>query len=408
MAPKHLLPTPEETEGLKHLPFATAFPKHKRSVSAKHKDAAAHALVREGSEIPSHVIEFFKMDPRTQHPFAEEEKLFYAQVFMHEIDEGTRLLIKSNRIKEAKIIRDFSNGMHLSHRLDLLRNLLEETNFLNLKPDRVHNCHKIRNNQWGAIKARMGHHPVIAVTEPGVGYKSRNEDAFLVMPELKVLALADGMGGHAAGNVASCIAVDFFEYGVKHGMEIERAIAFSNEAILTRSKADPKLGGMHPMGCTFAAVRIDGSSLQVAHVGDTKILVLRKGKILFQTQDHTQGQQLLSEGLIDSMTAFELNHILNRCLGLDNMQAQRDVESETVALETGDRVLLLTDGITDNFFDDKFQLDRLAEISCQGSLSQAADLLIDTSRTWMASETLPHGRPSKPDNISLVMLEYRP
>lgn len=402
MPQKDYLSTPKETKAPKPSFLSGRFKKR-----ATLPPNSQHTSVRPHEEIPPLVIDFFKIDPRTQRAYSNGEKVFYAQVLMHEIDEGTRLLRLSGRSQEADMILNFSNKMYFSHRLDLLRELLAELRLFPSKPQRVQKSFKARNNQWGAIKTRMGKHPSLAVTEIGVGYKETNEDAFLVMPSQKVLALADGMGGHVGGNIASCIAIDFFEYAIQNGMSLEESIAFGNEAILYRSKSDPSLGGMHPMGCTFAAIQIKHSLLQIAHVGDTKVMVIRNGEIHYQTQDHTQGQQLLKEGLVDNLTAFELNHILNRCLGLDAMQTKRDVALDQMSLAPGDRILLLTDGITDNFFDPKFKLNQISEISFQGSLSQAADLLVDSCYNRMTSQNLPCGRAPKPDNISLAMVEYR-
>ncbi len=363
--------------------------------------------VRSEKEIPASVLDFFKLDPKTKRPFTLEEKLFYAQVFMHEIDEGCRLLARAGRAEEAKTIGNFSNKLHLFSRLELLRKVLEENDLAQLPPERVQHAHKARNNQWGALKTRLGTHPAVAVTACGVGYKDCNEDAYLVLSEHKILALADGMGGHVAGHLASCIAIDFFEREVSRGADLEDAITRANDAILLRSRSDPRLGGIYPMGCTFAAIQIKHSQLKIAHVGDTKVMVLRDGKIFLETQDHTQGQQLLREGLIDRHTAFELNHILNRCLGLDAMRAQRDVAVTTVVLKPGDRLVLATDGITDNFFDENFKLDELAKVASQGPLPQAADAIISDTENRMCKETLPDNRPSKRDNMSLAMAEYR-
>lgn len=402
MTQKHSFRTPKDPGKLRRQFVQANWQKSSPDLSP-----VPHITVRNQDEIPQSVLDFFKIDPRTQTPYTGPERLFFSKVFVHEIDEGIRILLRAKRLQEAKAIGDFSNKIHLTHRLDQLRKILEEIEINPILPERVHRSHKARNNQWGALKTRFGHHPALALTELGVGYKECNEDAYLLLNQNKILALADGMGGHVGGNIASGIAIDFFEHGIGLGMELEQAISYANDAVLVRSKSDPRLGGMHPMGCTFAAIQLKHSLLRVCHVGDTKVLVVRDGEILFQSQDHTQGQQLLGEGLVDNATAFELNHILNRCLGLDTMQPQRDVASHAMNLEPGDRVLLLTDGITDNFFDSQFGLTSLGEIIGQGSLSQAADLLIDKCHELMVNPQLPNGRPSKPDNISVAMLEYR-
>lgn len=326
---------------------------------------------------------------------------------MHEIDEGLRLIARLGCRREAQSISNFSNSLHLTQRLELLRQILATVAAAELPPEKLHSVHKARNNQCGAIQSSLGRHPAVAVTDVGVEYKNRNEDGFLFMEAQKVLVLADGMGGHVAGDVASGIAIDFLEAGIRQGMELAEAIVFANDAILTRTQHDPGLRVMHPMGCTIAAIQLKHTTLRVAHVGDSKVMVIRRGKIIFESEDHTQGQELLREGLIDKHTAMELNHVLNRCLGLDSMRAERDVGFASPALTPGDRVLLATDGITDNFFRDNFSLEELAELAASGSLVHAAEVILDQSQHRMRLGTLPDGRPAKGDNLSLALMEFQ-
>lgn len=371
------------------------------------RQGAAVVSVRSAHDVPKQVKEFFRLDPRTRGAYRPEESLFLSQVLLHEIDEGVRLLRRLGRRQEAEAISNFSNSLHLSQRLELMRTLLHRPDLEDLEPERIRGSHKARNNQVGAAKASLGRHAAVAVTDAGIDYKPRNEDGFLMMAEQKVLGLTDGMGGHVSGHIAAGIAIDFFEAGMSRSMELEEAMTYANEAILARAHSDPRLAGMHPMGCTFAAVQVKHTQLKTAHVGDTKILVLREGAIVFQTLDHTQGQELLREGLVDPSTALELNHVLNRCIGLDRMHPQRDVSLSQVELEPGDRVLLATDGITDNFFDRNFSLNELAELACSGSLTQAAERTVDECHHRMRAKKLPNGRPAKCDNLSLAMLEFR-
>lgn len=402
MAPKEFYPTPSPTPAPKPPRFAGLLRKTPAQTLPE-----IGTTVRGPREIPQNVLDYFQMDPRTRDVLTEEERILQAQVFMHEIEEGARQLGRTGHKKDAQIIADFSNNIYPSQRLDLLRRRWEEIKLMKIHPERVQNHYKARNNQWGAIKTRLGQHPAVAYSEVGVGYKEVNEDGFLLMAPQKTLALADGLGGHPGGDVASCVAIDFFEFGIHHGLSLEQAITYANEAILARSHSDPALGGMHPMGCTFASIQLRHSLLRIAYVGDSKVMVLRDGKILFETNDHTKGQELLREGLVDTATAFELNHILSRCLGLDRMQAQRDVTRMNVELEPGDRILMVTDGVTDNFFDATFGLEELAQMASVGNLAQVADTIVDACHQRMLSEQLPSGHPPKPDNISLALLEFR-
>jgi protein phosphatase len=248
----------------------------------------------------------------------------------------------------------------------------------------------------------------VAWTDAGIDYKERNEDAFLLVPQKGVFAIADGMGGHVGGEIASCIAIDFLEQGIMKGRSLEEAFVLANEAILTRSWSDSELGGMHPMGCTLIAAQLLGKRLKIAHVGDSKALVIRRGRCVFETQDHTQGQELFHDGFIDLDTAFELNHILNRCLGIDRIQWQRDVELSYVTLEPGDRILLVSDGVTDNFYNNQFEVDDLVAMVSTHDISLAAKKLAQECTRRMKLKELPYHRPAKADNFSFALLEYHP
>ncbi|MCP5468209.1 MAG: serine/threonine-protein phosphatase [Deltaproteobacteria bacterium] len=365
----------------------------------------SYVQVRGEKELPELALKFCRFHPQTHQPLSREDTILFAQVLMHEIDEGVRVLSHYGQEEEAKIINNFKNSLHILQRLALLREQLDKLASKSYRPEAVSHVHKIRNNQWGVVQEKLGKHDVYAVTDSGIGYKNVNEDAILVLPQQKTVAVVDGMGGHLGGNIASCVAIDFFEFALEKGLDLAEAISFANDAILARSELDSRLGGRTPMGCTFAAVRFLDSKIEVAHVGDTKVLLVRKKKIIYQSQDHTQGQYLLSEGLVDCATAFELNHILSRCLGLDKMQAQRDVSYSIVPCKSGDRIVMMTDGITDNFFDKKFQLINIANAVMKGSLSTVADRLIDTYHNLMLSKQLPNGRSPKADNISLAFLQ---
>lgn len=363
--------------------------------------------VRDKHSIPTEMIDFFKFDPRSQAPYLPQEKVLHAQVLLHELDEGVRLLEQRRLYEEAKMVQHFSKPLQLASRLELLRKLLAEYDVANQAPLQTRGAFKVRGNQAGALRGAVGIHPVVALTEAGVHYKVRNEDGFLLLPAQKVLALADGMGGHVGGHVASCVAIDFFEAAMRQGSSLEEAIGYANEALRVRMRYDPDLGGLQPMGSTFAAAQIKHTLLKTAHVGDTKILVIRDDTIVFETQDHTQGQELLREGLVDHATALELNHVLNRCLGLDAMHVARDVEVASFALRPGDRILLATDGVTDNFFDKKFRLGALAQLVAFGPLTRAAEKLAEACRYRMSTGVLPDGQAAKHDNFSFILLEVR-
>lgn len=369
---------------------------------------SAHSVqVRDPQKIPKKLREFFKVDLKTGANLPSDRKIFLSQVLMHEIDEGTRLLCRAGKLEIAEMVRTAHPRMHLSNQLRLLRDALEEKSVSELPPEVLPSGFKIRNNQSGQISGKLKNGRYHALSSEGILYKNRNEDALLVEPEREVLAVLDGMGGHSGGNVASCVMADFLEYGLQHGMDLEKAICFGNEAILERAKNDAKLGGAYPMGTTLAAVQIHGDKLKTIHVGDTKLLVVRHGKIAFETLDHTNGQSLYREGLVDADTAHFLNHILSRNLGTDPILPNRDLEKNSFTLKSGDRILMASDGITDNFYSRDFKLDELAQLASKGELTECAEEILRISTQRIKAGKLPSGYRAKPDNLSLLLYQHR-
>ncbi len=361
--------------------------------------------VRPPTHIPTPLQEYFS--EKTIHEHSPVSASLPAQVYLHELDEGLRILNQAGKKTEAALIGNFAQPMDPQTRLDLLRQSLGELPYQDRPAQRVQHLHKIRHNQHGAVKTQLGRHPAVAITQVGVGYKSRNEDAFLVLPQEKLIALADGLGGHPGGHIASGLAVDFFEYAILTGADLKSALAFANQALLIREKNDPRLGGMRPMGTTFASIQLRHSLLKIVYVGDTKVMVLRGQKIIFQTQDHTEGQLLLQEGRVDLSTAYELNHLLSRSLGLSSFDVQRHISETRLTLERGDRIFLATDGITDNFYEHRFELSELASMISRGSLPQAAETVAENCLHKMRGSRVSKGRRAKRDNFTLALVEYR-
>jgi serine/threonine protein phosphatase PrpC len=362
--------------------------------------------VRPPEKIPRKVLDFFKMDVKSGSLLNEEKRSFLAQVLMHEIDEGIRILQQCGREEQSRLLKISNPRMHLSNQILLLREWLGQDPIRNRPPERVARSLKLRNSQNGELTETLPHGRALGFTSHGILYKDRNEDALLIVPEREVLAVFDGMGGHIGGNIASGIAVDFLEYGLKQGMTLEKATVLANEAILQRTRNDPSLGGMTPMGTTLACCEIKGSLLKVLHVGDSKLLVIRDGKIIYESQDHTNGQDLLREGLVDHETAHYLNHILSRSLGCDSILVNRDLERSEIALKPGDRILLATDGITDNYYTHNFSLAELTQLASLNALDEAVSKIYDVCLDRIRKGTLPNGQAAKPDNLTLLLYQH--
>jgi protein phosphatase len=183
--------------------------------------------------------------------------------------------------------------------------------------------------------------------------RTRNEDSYLVDAPLYVVA--DGMGGHRGGDVASQLTVETLrdarpEWGPPGG-ELMEAVRNANRVVYDRSAADRELRGM---GTTVTALQIAGEAGRIVHVGDSRAYLLRDGALQQLTQDHTLVQQMVDEGQLDAEDAerHPARHIMTRALGVE---PQVQIDELTLDLHTGDRLLLCSDGLSGMLTSDDIQ-----------------------------------------------------
>lgn len=198
-------------------------------------------------------------------------------------------------------------------------------------------------------------------TDPGC-VRSNNEDDFAIEPELGLMVIADGMGGHNSGEVASDITTktirDFAKQmlgGQKsvvpeggdpslsvRGRQLEYFVKTANTMIYEKGRAFPKDAGM---GTTVVAALADSKSLTVAHVGDSRLYLFRRGHLSQLTEDHSLVADQVRKGLITSVDASKSNlqNILTRALGAE---AEVKVDVADHPLLPGDIILLATDGLS--------------------------------------------------------------
>jgi serine/threonine protein phosphatase PrpC len=168
-----------------------------------------------------------------------------------------------------------------------------------------------------------------------------NEDSYLVIEPL--YAVADGMGGHRGGEVASSLALETVQgmFERKEGSLAEQ-VAEANRAVFDRSQNDRSVSGM---GTTLTAAQVDGNRVHVVHVGDSRAYLLRAGELSQITEDHTLVHRMVLEGEITPEEAETHPHrsILTRALGVDQTI---QVDEGDIEVVPGDRLLLCTDGLT--------------------------------------------------------------
>jgi protein phosphatase len=214
--------------------------------------------------------------------------------------------------------------------------------------------------------------------------RSNNEDRFLVVRNDRIitplltnidsrqlanvppqtiwgLGIADGMGGHQAGEVASTLALNltlqyaqqglqwYIEIGEKEAREIVARFELILEAVTReigkRAEEDPVLAGM---GTTLTVAVIRNDRLFVYHVGDSRAYLMRAGHLVRITRDQTLAQDMVDSGVADCVLSMQsARHILTQAMGRGDVA----VEVHILTLEDGDRLVLATDGLTDGVDD---------------------------------------------------------
>ncbi len=238
----------------------------------------------------------------------------------------------------------------------------------------------------------------VARTDKGLVRKS-NEDAYSLLPEYGLVVIADGMGGHKAGEVASRIAVQKISDVLISGLDqmsddlaatqdlLQQAVEQANQVIFDKAEQLLEYQGM---GTTVVAGLFIKGRLFYAHVGDSRLYLLRNGRLIPLTSDHTLLQSLLNKGVFKTRREARLAGIpsskLTRAVGLFE---QVDVDSADIELKAGDVYLFCSDGLTDMVTD--AMIGAVIQESLL-NLPYAADLLLELA--------LMQGGV---DNISLVL-----
>lgn len=194
-----------------------------------------------------------------------------------------------------------------------------------------------------------------------------NEDSFIVSPELGLFAVADGMGGHNAGEIASRMAIDvlrdYLERTAAGGdvllgtqdpsysaaaNHLASGIRLANRVIYESAQSNP---AWRNMGTTFVAALIEADRLSIAHVGDSRAYLVRGDVIIPLTEDHSMVAEQVRMGLItqEAADASAQRNIITRALGFESAP---DVDLCDLPLSAGDRILLCSDGLTNMVHDE--------------------------------------------------------
>lgn len=213
-----------------------------------------------------------------------------------------------------------------------------------------------------------------------VGLKrSNNEDAFIVRPDLGFCSVADGMGGAAAGEVASRVFMETASevFGDRGSSEspadrVKKSFTLANKRILDHVAVHPDHAGM---GCTAEILAISGEDIIIGHIGDSRTYRLRNGELRQLTVDHSLVQEQINKGVISATEArtHAMRHVILRAVGTKETVELDILKGRGIA---GDIFLLCSDGLTD-------MVDDVQIMRCMGprdSLEAIADRLIGCAK----------------------------
>ncbi|WP_024545945.1 Stp1/IreP family PP2C-type Ser/Thr phosphatase [Picosynechococcus sp. NKBG15041c] len=229
-------------------------------------------------------------------------------------------------------------------------------------------------------------------TDPGL-VRSANQDSHYCDPEGRFFIVADGMGGHAGGEEASRIAVESIKqyleatWGNAESAEktLETAISKANEAILADQLENP---ARQDMGTTVVLVLFHGDQAWRAHVGDSRLYSFHGDALIQVTGDHTWVSQAVQSGDItaEQAKAHPWRHVLSQCLGRKDLSL---IDISPLDIKPGDRLLLCSDGLTEEVDDSEIQFI----LSANDDLDQAATNLVETAKDNGGS-----------DNVTVVLV----
>lgn len=229
--------------------------------------------------------------------------------------------------------------------------------------------------------------PFQCVARTHVGCRRKlNEDAILCMPGLDLWAVADGMGGHDAGEVASALIIDRLSRCDAHGDLMARVHA-ARQAVEGANDALLAMAGERTIGSTVVLLAADEHAFGCLWAGDSRAYLVRHGAIRQLSRDHSLVQELIDAGELDpaEAAAHPNANVIRRAVGAS---PKLDLDFVHGELAPHDTFILASDGLTRLLSDDEL----LAGVS-GGDLAAAADRFMD--------ESLARGAP---DNVSLVLI----
>jgi protein phosphatase len=223
--------------------------------------------------------------------------------------------------------------------------------------------------------------------------RKRNEDSFLARPDTGLWAVADGMGGHDAGDLASQTVIQALQT-IERPRSAADFLALCEQRVAdanSRLRAISRERGGNIIGATLAALLTYDGFFACVWSGDSRIYVARAGAIIQLSRDHTEVQDLVSEGVItpDEAKTWPGRNVITRAIGVSD---QPELEMRSGPLAPGDSFVICSDGLTNHVADPEI----MEYVNSYGP-QQACDALI--------ALTLERGAA---DNVTVVIVRYQP
>ena len=229
------------------------------------------------------------------------------------------------------------------------------------------------------------------------GKDTPNEDSAIVLPcdsDGVIIAIADGAGGYAGGDLASRIAVEALAEAFAAPGELPVRAVILNAFELAHARI---IDQTDSAATTFAVVELSSKAIRTYHAGDSGVLLTGgRGRIRLQTVSHSPTGYGVESGLLDEDDALhhDERHIVSNLLGLEPMSVEIGSPLDLAARDT---VVLASDGLFDNVYPDE-----ICEAVRKGPVGDACQTLIDIVRNRMAATV--EGEPSKPDDLTVVLM----
>ncbi len=244
--------------------------------------------------------------------------------------------------------------------------------------------------------------PIVAQAITHVGkVRDHNEDAFAVKPELGLYLVADGMGGHAAGEVASALAVTSVTEQVAAGQPLAEAVQAAHQAIIEQGQQNPEQQGM---GTTIVAVQVAGNQLHMAWVGDSRIYQMKQGQLTQLSVDHSFVQDMVMREVLTEEEArvHPKAGLLRQALGRTDLERIK-VDTLTMVMDHSASLLLCSDGISDTL--SRQQLEQALVLGKRQSASTTPQAVISSQLQAIERAVLDT---HADDNFTALLINYHP